>query len=307
MKSFKKALEALGFVEPIDARIYLVRGPAGARFPHCNGYLMLGERIVLIDAGVGAERIGQIDRCLRIDTLIVSHSHPDHILAWHVLQDRELWLPAQTPTAVEDLRRLGQRFVAGSQGAQYWTWVAENRLGIHPMRRPDHRFDDRDTFDWGAVQLQAIHAPGHLNDHYCFLEQRSGVLFSVDIDFTGFGPWYGNPEGDVRRFRQSVEMLRRVPCRWVCAAHKAPIAAPDADDAFERYLTAFDRHKAAVLELCRQGMDLEAMVQHSPFYRNRMSDRNLQRIFETQMIQKNLALLIEEGRIVDAQDRYRAR
>jgi hypothetical protein len=53
-------------------------------------------------------------------------------------------------------------------------------------------------------------------------------------------------------------------------------------------------------------MDLEAMVRNSPFYRNRMADGTLQRIFETQMIRKNLAKLANEHRIVRGKGRYRA-
>ena len=301
-----KHFDDIHFLQPVAGGIWLVKGPGKARFPHCNGFLMIGDQTVLVDAGIGAERIGEIDRRTRIDTLIISHSHPDHILSWHVLNDRLLLLPAQTPASVGDLRLLGQRFVEGRQAAQYWTWVASSRLGIHPMRRPDHQFDDGEILDFGSIQLQAIHAPGHLDDHYCFLEEHSGTLFSIDIDFTGFGPWYGNPEGDIHRFRESVSMLRNLPYRQICASHKLPIARSDADAAFDRYLKAFDRQKAAVFDLCCKEMNLEAMVRHSPFYRNRMPDGTLQQIFETQMIRKNLALLLREGRIVEENGTYRA-
>ncbi len=299
-----KHLCDIHFLQPVAKDLWLVHGPENGRFPHCNGFLMIGDRTVLVDAGIGAERIGEIDRRTRIDTLIISHSHPDHILSWHVLNDRQLLLPAQTPVSVGDLRLLGQRFVEDRKEAQYWTWVASSRLGIHPMRRPDHQFVDGEVLDFGSIQLQAIYAPGHLDDHYCFLEKRSGTLFSIDIDFTGFGPWYGNPEGDIHRFRESVSMIRNLPYRQICASHKLPIALTDADDAFDRYLKAFDRQKAAVFDLCRKGMDLTAMVKNSPLYRNRMPDSRLQQIFETQMIRKNLALLLEEGRIVEKNGNY---
>jgi glyoxylase-like metal-dependent hydrolase (beta-lactamase superfamily II) len=301
-----KGFDGFPYMTPVAEGIWLVKGPGKGRFPHCNGFLMLGDRTVLIDAGIGAERIGEIDQRKRIDTLIISHSHPDHILSWHVLKERQLFLPIQTPASVGDLRLLGRRFVEGRQDAQYWTWWASSRLGIHPLRRPDHQFDKGEILDFGSIQLQAIHAPGHLEDHYCFLEKHSGTLFSIDIDFTGFGPWYGNPEGDIDRFRDSVSMLRNLPYRQICASHKLPIARSDADEAFDRYLKALDRQKAAVFDLCRKGMDLTAMVSHSPLYRNRMPDGTLQQIFENQMIRKNLALLLREGRIVQEYGKYRA-
>lgn len=300
------SLEKLPFLLPVTSTIYLAGGPGKGRFPHCNSFLLRGDRTVLIDAGIGVQRINDIDRQMRIDTLVVSHPHPDHILAWHVLADRELILPAETPDSVFDLTRLGRRFVEGREDAAYWTQVVKNRLGIHPMRPPDRRFADGQILDFGAIQLQAIHAPGHLIDHYCFMELRSKTLFSIDVDFTGFGPWYGNPESDLHRFRESVAMLRRLPFNRICSSHKHPIAGVDADLAFSHYLDAFERHKQSIFDLCRQGMDLEAMQKASPFYRNRMPDATFQRIFETQMIRKNLELLIADGLVVEKQGRYLA-
>ena len=301
-----KSIANIPFLAPVVDGIWLVKAPRKSRFPHCNGFLMAGNRVVLLDTGIGAGRIAEIDRLMRIDTLIISHSHPDHILAWHLLADRQLLLPAETPASVQDLGLLGRRFVADHTDAQYWTWVAKSRLGIRPLRQPDQRFRDGQTLDFGSIQLEAIHTPGHLDDHYCFLERHSGTLFSTDIDFTGFGPWYGNPEGNIDQFRASVKQLRGLPFKRICSAHKPPIAKVDAADAFRRYESAFDRQKAAVFDLCRQAMSLEAMVRYSPFYKNRMPDSTLQRIFETQMIRKNLDVLIRENRITTRRGRYEA-
>ncbi|WP_246804165.1 MBL fold metallo-hydrolase [Desulfosarcina cetonica] len=223
-----------------------------------------------------------------------------------MLRDRQLWLPAETPETVEDLVLLGRRFVEGEADARYWTDVVRDRLGIHPLRPPDRRFTDGDVLDFGAIQLRAIHAPGHLRDHYCFLETTTRTLLTTDIDFTGFGPWYGNPEGDIDRFRQSVMMLRDMVCEWVGSSHKRPIAGKKADAAFAQFLERFEQQKMAVLALC-QGVDLEAMIQASPFYNNRMPDPRMQRIFETQMIRKNLARLLDEGRIIEKSGYYFSR
>ncbi|BBO90781.1 MBL fold metallo-hydrolase [Desulfosarcina ovata] len=297
-------LETLPFVHPVTPHIYLACGPGKGRFPNCHGYLLLGDRTILIDSGIGTDRIRQIDQTMRIDGLIISHSHPDHILAWHGLRDRQLWLPAETPETVEDLILLGRRFVEGEANARYWTDVVRDRLGIQPLRQPNHRFDDGERLDFGAIQLRAIHAPGHLDDHYCFLETTSKTLFTTDVDFTGFGPWYGNPESDIRRFRESVMMLRSLAYDRVGTSHKRPMDRNAADRAFARYLEAFERQKMAVRALCATGMDLEAMIQASPFYHNRMADIKMQRIFESQMIRKNLELLLDEGGIVEKQGRF---
>jgi hydroxyacylglutathione hydrolase len=160
------------------------------------------------------------------------------------------------------------------------------------------------VLDFGSIQLQAIHAPGHLDDHYCFLETFSGTLFSIDIDFTGFGPWYGNPEGDISRFRRKCNDAPQPALQPDLCLPQTADAKSDADEAFDRYLKAFDRQKAAVYDLCRQRNGSGNDGQISPFYRNRMPDGTLQRIFETQMIRKNLDLLIRENRIVEENGQY---
>jgi glyoxylase-like metal-dependent hydrolase (beta-lactamase superfamily II) len=296
--------EQLPFVHPVTQSIYQVDGQNKGRFPYCNSFLLLGDRAVLIDSGIGVERLEEIDRRVRIDTLLISHPHPDHIRAWHVLENRQLILPAQTPASVEDLRLLGRRFVEGREDAQYWTEVVRHRFGIHPLRSPNRRFDDGEILDFGSIRLEAIHAPGHLDDHYCFLEHSTKTLFTIDVDFTSFGPWYGNPEGDILRFRESVIKLRELPCHRICTSHRRFIRRSEADEPFRQFLDAFDRQKAAVFALCREGIGLEMMTQASPFYHNRMPDATLQRIFETQMIRKNLELLISEGQIVEKNGRY---
>ena len=298
--------EPLSFIRPVAPDIYLAEGPNEGRFPHCNAFVLLGDRTVLIDTGIGERRIREIDRQQRIDSLIISHSHPDHLRAWHALADRELWVPAQTPASVHDLSQLGLRFTGSPEDAAYWADLARHTYGLRPLRSPDHRFADDQRLDIGNLCLKAIHLPGHLDDHYGFLETRTGTLFSTDIDFTGFGPWYGNPESDLPAFINSIDMLRRLSFRQICSSHKPPIGQDTADAAFDAYLAALDRQKTAVVDLCRQTMDLDAMVAASPFYGNRMPDPVLQRIFETRMIRALLRLLMAEGRVRQTPLGYRS-
>ncbi|WP_155318492.1 hypothetical protein [Desulfosarcina alkanivorans] len=42
-------LESLPYLQPVAPRIYLAAGPANGRFPHCNGFLLLGDRAVPIE------------------------------------------------------------------------------------------------------------------------------------------------------------------------------------------------------------------------------------------------------------------
>ena len=288
---------------PMAGNIYLATAPGQSRFPYCNSFLIDGSETVLIDAGIGVERLRALDRAKRIDIMIISHSHPDHILAWHVLKDRFLFLPRETPDSVADLFKLGLRFTDTVAKAEHWAQRVGRELGVQPLRRPDGRYGDGDVFEVAGVKLQAIHAPGHLDDHYCFLETKSGTLLTTDIDFTGFGPWYGNPECDIKTFKQSIHKVMDFPHQRVCSSHKSAFDG-DATDLFRSYLDIFDRHEQLVLDLCATPRSLDEMVMASPFYRNKAPDKIVQNIFEEQIIAKNLEILIKQDRVEAVGNRY---
>jgi hydroxyacylglutathione hydrolase len=294
-KNISRQPAAPGFVHRLAPHVYLVKAPEQARFPFCNGFLFTERETVLVDAGLPAAMIRELDGWRRIDTLLISHSHPDHILSWHLLDDRRLLLPAETPEEVHDLTRLGIRFTGTPEKGRYWTRRVAHLLGVRALREPDACYRNGEILTIGGARLEPVHAPGHIRDHYCFLDHRSGTLLTTDIDLTSFGPWYGNPEGDPVRFRKDIERVRALPCRRVCSSHKEPVEGR-AVSQFDRYLVAFDRQRQAVLTCCdRRPQSIEELTARSPLYRNRMPDKALQAIFEGNMIRKNLALLIKEG------------
>ncbi len=288
----------------IVSGLYFVQAPMNGKFPYCNGFLITGRRTVLIDAGLGEELIARLDRLIGIDVLLISHSHPDHILGWHHLSHRELVLPAETPDSVHDLLSLGTRFTGSIEDGKYWADLIGG-LGLKAIREPDGRYGNGDILDFGTVRLRAIHTPGHLDDHYCFYEENSGVLLSTDIDFTSFGPWYANPEGDIRMFIQGIHRVMEIERRIVVSSHRSPIRGAAVKE-FEEFLAAFERQKNEVYGLCRQPVSLEELTAVSPFYRNRLPWKRLQGIFESRMIRKNLDLLMEEGKIAEEKGLYRA-
>lgn len=291
------------YLRQLADNVYFVRAEANGKFPYAHGLLITGRETVLIDAGAGEAAIREADRAFPIDTLVISHSHPDHIRDWYLLDDRKILLPRETPEAVTDLRLLGERLTGSAENGAHWTEWVRSGFGVKAMRAPDGRFQDGDLLDLGAAELQTIGTPGHVRDHYCFLERKTGTLFTTDIDLTRFGPWYGNPESAIEPFKQSVATLMSTPYLRVCTSHREPVEG-DATYLFEAFLRVFDRHKHTVLELCDQPRTIEEITALSPFYGDAMQNKVLQRVFETNMISKNLALLLKEGAVVESQGKY---
>ncbi len=290
---------------PLARDLYLIEGQNSGRFPFCNAFLITGAETVLIDTGVGLEKIQSIDRARRIDRVIISHPHPDHIAGFDLLKDRPLMLPRETGPEVHDLLDLGTRFTGSRQGGEQWVSFVKSMLPVTPLPIPAGRYQNGDILDFGAIRLEALHAPGHLSDHYCFFEHRSKTLLSTDIDFSSFGPWYGNPECAILPFIDGIQKLMDLPYEQVCSSHKPPIKKDAAKAAFDRFLKMFDRQRQKVLELCDPWATLDQMTAASPFYGNRLKGSLVQDVFEKNMIQKNLDLLIQERRVACEEGIYR--
>jgi len=290
---------------PLTENIYWVKAPGKGRFPYCNGFLLTGEPNILIDAGIGKELINQIEKEIRIDILLISHSHSDHIMFWHELADRIIMMPQETPDDITDLTRLGMRFTGNKEGALYWKNSITQNYGFKPMRLPDKRYSDGDFIGNDKVKLKAIHAPGHIDDHYCFFHPESGLLLSTDIDFNRFGPWYGNPVSSIAQFKKSVQKIQNLPYQMVCSSHHLPILDKEAaKKAIAKFAAGFEIQKNSVFERCSTPQTLQQLIEKSPFYYNKMPDKTFQAIFETPMIEKNLDLLLTEGLITEHNGQY---
>lgn len=285
---------------------YLVKGPDNARFPYCNAFLLTGRQTVLVDAGLDIEIIEAIDQVKKIDTLVISHPHPDHILNWAYLADRRLLLPSQTTGEAHELVTLGTRFMGSESRGRVWADIFGNHYGMKALKEPDARFDDKDVLDFEPFKLKAIHSPGHVKDHYCFFEQKTGILLTSDVDFSNFGPFYGHPECEIDQFKTTIETLKDIPYSMVCSSHKRPIKG-SADTAFDYFLNGFDRHEELVRKLCQnKPCTIEEMVRISPFYHNKMAVPLFQKTFEFQMISKCIDNMIKNGRMILTLEGYRA-
>lgn len=287
----------------IADNIYLLSAPDNGRFPYCHGFLFTGEQNLLIDAGADGELLSRIDKETGIDTLVISHSHPDHIRRWHILSHRKFIIPEETPDSVFDIELLGERFTGSKETGLKWAEKVAKPLGLKALRKPDGRYSDGDIFDLGKLRIEAIHAPGHLNDHYCFFEHVSGTLISTDIDFTSFGPWYGNPEGRIKPFKESIRKIMRIPYSRVCTSHKPPHEG-NAEDRFNSFLGVFDRQKNEIFEFLESGKTLDQIAAGSIFYKHKFSGSEVFYSFEKHMSEENLSILVEEGRVKEENGLY---
>ena len=283
--------------------LYMLPGHPDARFPRSHAFVVRGEVETLIDAGCGQDRLAELLRIWRPDQVIISHAHPDHMGGLWQVQGAEIWSPAQRADAFWRFAPQSVRFV-GQDLAPTWIRYIKGFTGVREASARFH-FDDGHRFDLGPICLEAIHTPGHMDDHYVLWEPRAGILLTFDIDLTAFGPWYGHAESDIGQTLASIRRAAALEPAALVSSHKG-LFTDHVQDRLEAYARVVDRRDRAILELIKGPATLDELVQASPLYRGHPYAPEILRHWEGSMIRKHLERLAQRGAAREHEGRWQA-
>ena len=85
--------------------------------------------------------------------------------------------------------------------------------------QPDIVCEDGQLFDTTEYRLRAIATPGHVDNHFCFLEENSGVLMTGDHMMNGATVVIIPPSGDMAAYLRSLERLLSYPLQLLAPGH----------------------------------------------------------------------------------------
>jgi len=130
-----------------------------------NNVWLIGDddQVLVIDAAHDAGAIKKVIGSRRVDAILCTHGHNDHIDAAPALSELT--------------------------GAAIWLHPADAALWgmAHPDRQPDAELHAGQVLTIAGVDVQVLHTPGHSPGAVCFYVPELGVLFSGDTLFSG-GP-----------------------------------------------------------------------------------------------------------------------
>jgi glyoxylase-like metal-dependent hydrolase (beta-lactamase superfamily II) len=286
----------------IPPYLWLVEGEDRGRFPFAHAILVRDDVTALIDSGPGFVRLDALRRESPPDLIIATHSHIDHTAGNWLFPETPLWGARESFESLGRIDLLARRIVSPELNHE-WQLYARRYMGMRD-RPPTDAYGDGHRFTFGHITLEAIHCPGHCADLYCLWEPTHGLLLTVDIDFTSFGPWYGHAESDIDRFEESIRKVWALRPRMVVSSHRG-IITEDIDERFEAFLAVFGRREEQLLAyLAGQPRTFEEVVDAALIYRRYPRDPAILRYFESQMMAKHLARLEARGQVRRADNRY---
>ena len=252
--------------QQLTEHVSVLVGSNSGKYPSGNSVLVRGEgEAVIIDPSIDVVAAGGAPA--RVDAVINSHSHEDHMPGNGLFTDARVHIHAADLPGARSLEGLMDVYgLSGEPREAFSRQVVEE---FHYTPRPDAEgFGDGHTWNLGRVEIDARHLPGHTRGHSGF-RISGGVFFLSDIDLTGFGPYYGDVWSDLEQFEESLVAVRDEEARFYVTFHHKGVI-----DGREQFLALLDtfhevipRRHQAMLEFLTEPRTLDEMVAHRFVYR----------------------------------------
>lgn len=152
---------------------------------------------VIFDPGYSAGAIVDMLEGRKLDLIILTHGHMDHIGG---LPD----LVARTGAPIAACKYELERIKHPEKGL-----YDEAYVGYEPVEEVERLLDDGEVFEVGDMSFRAMHTPGHTEGSMCYYCEDSKVLFSGDTLFQGSCGRTDFTGGDPEAMRRSLARLVR--------------------------------------------------------------------------------------------------
>ena len=113
-----------------------------------------------------------------------------------------------------------------------------------------------DRVDWGEVQLETVHSPGHARGHLAFRIQPGNILIAGDL-VAGQGTIVIDPpEGDMVDYLTTLGLLLQQGCGPIVPAHGPAII--DGEAKLVEYISHRQQREEQILSALKQAVDSTA-------------------------------------------------
>lgn len=208
--------------KPIDIRfspevvLFPGRTPTLPPATHTNTYLLGRERLLVVDpatpdpadqAKLALLIESRLERGAKLEALVLTHHHVDHIGAVEFLKAR-----FQAPL-----------------------WGHAKTQELLPQFSFDRLLEDGEVLDLGeGGEIECVHTPGHAPGHLCFFQRKFGALLVGDMISTASTILIDPEDGDMAQYLESLKRLLDFDAKTLYPAHGD--AQPQANRLIEYFL-----------------------------------------------------------------------
>ncbi len=164
-----------------------------------NTYLLGDRDVAVVDPGPDMpEHVDAIIAAIeegggRLARIFATHTHMDH-----------------SPATASLLRHRKVEVIGA---------LASDRMFQDASFCPDIECVHDQVFEASEYSVRAIATPGHVSNHFCFLEQNSGFLMTGDHIMNGSTVVIIPPSGDMAAYIQSLKILLDYPLTHLAPGH----------------------------------------------------------------------------------------
>lgn len=191
-----------------DLYAYLWRDPYEN---NCNTYVIQGEKTVLIDPGHTRHLEKVFDQMeeddlapQKIDLILITHSHPDHMEGAEVFKDKTV------------------RIAMGKEEERYLLKSGKMLFDMMGMPLPNIRIDfylKEGELRLGSQDFRIYQSPGHSPGSLTVYWPDRKVLFTGDVVFLGGIGRTDFLEGNSKHLMDSIERLSRLDTELLLPGH----------------------------------------------------------------------------------------
>lgn len=166
--------------------------------PGTNSYLIGTQQLALVDPGpADPEHIDAVLRILAgrpLGWIFVTHTHGDH-----------------SPGTLELQQRTGAQVIGLSAPAD----------SPHQDQtfKPARIYRDGEIISCGEFRMRLVYTPGHVSNHFCYLLEEEGMLFTGDHILEGTTPVILPPDGNMRHYLESLAKVKALPVVSLAPGH----------------------------------------------------------------------------------------